>query len=59
MSHRLSTRQVWLENLSAGGRTLLNNELVATQRMLATNDMISICGRRFRFEYPLNRFATL
>ena len=50
---------MWLENLSAGGRTLLNNELVATQRMLATNDMISICGRRFRFEYPLNRFATL
>lgn len=59
--HRLSAGQVWFENLSATnpGGTLLNDEIVASKRMLATNDMISICGRRFRFEYgALTRTAS-
>lgn len=45
--------RVWLENLSKTnpGGTLLNNEMLAQTKMLMDCDEISICGRRFRFEY--------
>ena len=44
---------MWAENLSQTnpGGTLLNDETLAQKRLLADGDVLSICGRRFRFEY--------
>lgn len=49
--HSLS--QVWLENLSKTnpGGTQLNDAPVEARTLLEHDDIISICGRRFRFEY--------
>ena len=47
-------RQVWIENLSQTNPlgTLLNDERCDGQpHLLANKDIITICGRRFRFEY--------
>ena len=45
--------QVWLENLSKTnpGGTQLNDEPIEKVELLEHEDVISICGRRFRFEY--------
>ena len=45
--------QVWLKNLSKTnpGGTQLNDEPIGQERMLVSGDIVSICGRRFRFEY--------
>ncbi|KAL1500523.1 hypothetical protein AB1Y20_013179 [Prymnesium parvum] len=45
--------QVWLENLSQTnpGGTMVNESRVEKPTLLDDQDIISICGRRFRFEY--------
>ena len=45
--------KVWVENLSQTnpGGTLLNDNVVMQPRPLAEKDVITICGRRFRFDY--------
>ena len=45
--------RVWVQNLSKTnpGGTMLNDDVVDQSKMLMDGDVISICGRRFRFEY--------
>ena len=53
--------QVWAENMSATnpGGTQLNGEALAQSRMLTDGDVLSICGRHFRFEYMSETPAAL
>ena len=50
--------QVWLENLSKTNPrgTQLNDEPIEKVELLEHEDVISICGRRFRFEYGVRRY---
>ena len=52
-AHPDRPNEVWAENLSKTnpGGTQLNNEPLKQPRRLTDGDVLSVCGRNFRFEY--------